>query len=176
MKKETFVPIISFTLGFLFIIISLLVFFTRGKSKSLIAKKIKIGALILTLSSAASCYRTQTTCYAQAAINQLRFKTDNKNGSIIFDLNKSNKYSAYIDGREHDNYSFQITDDNGSILYKNDIVPVDSVWDDSSEEILITINKIIPEGTYYFVLYKAKTSEQNDATQLYPTTIEIKYQ
>lgn len=63
MKKEIIIPLFIVLLGFLFVIINIVVFLTKGNSW-FIHKKLKVGALILTLTSIAACHTAQTpTCY-----------------------------------------------------------------------------------------------------------------
>ena len=63
MKKEIFIPVLLAFLGLVFIIINIIVFFSKGNAWY-IHKKLKVGALILTLTSIAACHTAQTpTCY-----------------------------------------------------------------------------------------------------------------
>lgn len=63
MKKEILVPTLLFFLGLIFIIINIILYFSRGNSW-LIGKKLKIGAMILSLSGIIGCGTTpQPTCY-----------------------------------------------------------------------------------------------------------------
>ena len=54
MKKEILIPALLVFLGLIFIIFNLIVYFSRGNAW-FIAKKIKVGALILSLTAFISC-------------------------------------------------------------------------------------------------------------------------
>lgn len=66
MKKEILIPLSLLLLGFLFIIINLIVYLSKGNSW-LIGKKLKVGALILSLTTVFSCGSPpRVTCYDPA--------------------------------------------------------------------------------------------------------------
>jgi hypothetical protein len=63
MKKEILIPVLLLLLGFVFIIINVIVYVSGGNSW-LIGKKLKIGALILSLTGIFSCGSPpKPTCY-----------------------------------------------------------------------------------------------------------------
>ena len=63
MKKEILIPLVIIILGLIFVIINIFVFFSKGNAW-FIKKKLKIGALILTLTSIAACHTIhQPTCF-----------------------------------------------------------------------------------------------------------------
>ena len=80
MKKEIFIPALLGFLGLGFIIINIIVYFSRGNAW-FIKKKLKVGALILTLTSIAACHTIpQPTCYDVAApSNEFNDSTANTN-------------------------------------------------------------------------------------------------
>ncbi len=63
MKKEILIPALLLILGLVFIIINIIVYVSKGNSW-LIGKKLKVGALILTLTGVFSCGSPpKPTCY-----------------------------------------------------------------------------------------------------------------
>ncbi len=63
MKKDILIPLVIISLGLIFVIINIFVFLSKG-NEWFIKKKLKIGALILTLTSIAACHTIhQPTCY-----------------------------------------------------------------------------------------------------------------
>jgi hypothetical protein len=62
-KKEIVIPIIIVCLSLIFILINILVFFTKGNNR-FIKKKLKVGAMILTLTGIIACHTVpKPTCY-----------------------------------------------------------------------------------------------------------------
>jgi hypothetical protein len=69
MKGNLYIWIIFIGLSVAFATVSVLVYFSRGKNKFLIAKKIRIGALIISLTGAVnSCAPPVVTCYKPAPV------------------------------------------------------------------------------------------------------------
>lgn len=54
MKKEILIPVLLLFLGLIFIIINLIVYFSKG-NPWLISKKLKLGAMIITISGMFAC-------------------------------------------------------------------------------------------------------------------------
>jgi len=72
MKKEVFLPLIIILLGFLFVCINLLVYFSKGNAW-LISRKLKIGALLLSLTGVVACGSPlRPTCYEQPPSKEYR--------------------------------------------------------------------------------------------------------
>jgi hypothetical protein len=67
-KKEIFFPLLAAILGFVFILLSLMVWLNRGKNNGLLKRKLRIGALILALTTAASCGSPHVSCYEMPRI------------------------------------------------------------------------------------------------------------
>jgi len=90
MKKEILIPALLVFFGLIFIIFNLMVYFSRGNAL-FIAKKMKVGALILALTSIAACHIVpKPTCYDVAA------PPNENNDSIVNakkqdSINKANK-------------------------------------------------------------------------------------
>ncbi len=63
MKKEILIPLLLILLGLLFAIINVMVFFFKG-NKWFVKKKLKVGAMILSLTSLLGCGSPFGTCYA----------------------------------------------------------------------------------------------------------------
>ena len=62
MKKEILIPILIVFLGLIFVFINAMVFFTKGNAW-LIKKKLKVGAMILSLTGILACGSHFGTCY-----------------------------------------------------------------------------------------------------------------
>jgi hypothetical protein len=63
MKKEILIPVLLLFLGLIFVIINIIVYFTKGNTW-IVSKKLRVGALILTLTSIVACHSVpKPTCY-----------------------------------------------------------------------------------------------------------------
>ncbi len=93
MKKEIVIPVLLIILGLVFVIINALVFVFKGNPR-LIKRKLKVGAMILTLSSIAACHTIpERTCY-KVSISPIEDNNDtisiaNKEDSIKIVNNQS---------------------------------------------------------------------------------------
>jgi hypothetical protein len=85
MKKEILLPVLIIFLGFIFVVINIIVFFSKGNAWA-INKKLKIGAMILSLTTIIGCGGSHTdndtTCYKTRrsdnydSINKINQKRD----------------------------------------------------------------------------------------------------
>jgi hypothetical protein len=92
MKKDIMIPLGIFLLVLFFGIISMLVFF-RPKT-ALIRLKLKVGALLLSLTFMASCAPPQPTCYEVAALPDSTAQNDSLTREVkdsVMPDKKSNK-------------------------------------------------------------------------------------
>jgi hypothetical protein len=85
MKKEILLPVLIIFLGFIFVVINIIVFFSKGNAWA-INRKLKIGAIILSLTTILGCVGSHTdndtTCYKTKrsdnydSINKINQKRD----------------------------------------------------------------------------------------------------
>lgn len=158
-KKEIIVPMMAIGLGLAFAAVSLAVVLSRGKSKKWIARKMKLGGLLLTL-TAASCNGGggEVTCYETAEINSMWINPTNQNG-IEVKLDTGNILIGNISTIEGKDFSFQVSDSTGKSFQKG-IILVDSLTSYSST-FKIELGKEIKPGKYVLKLYAAKTESQD---------------
>jgi hypothetical protein len=75
LKKELFFPVFAAILGIVFILICIAVWLNKGKNPALLRRKLRIGALILSLTAVASCSSPQVSCYELPPVKDTN-KTD----------------------------------------------------------------------------------------------------
>jgi hypothetical protein len=162
-KKEIIIPMAFIALSLLFIAVLVLVYFSNGKSKKLIGYKIKVGALLLSL-SVASCNSgsRQVTCYSEPAGNAMRlFNTGS--GKLEINIKNENIISGavyYIAGKD---FSYSLSDSTGKTLikenlsFKNDLKTADDTFH-------IKIDKNLKHGSYKIKLFDLK-AENQDSTK-----------
>lgn len=165
-KKELLIPISVIIFSIIFAIISMFVFFSKGKSKYWLTKKMKIGAVLLSLSAMTiqnSCRPPFVTCYEQVMPNQIYVETDSL-GNVNLNITESNKLNGKIFVRESDEFSYNITDTalNASVLFKGNISPSDGIYDSTEENFFIEIDTSISEGKYVISFYPLSIDLQNE--------------
>jgi hypothetical protein len=148
--------ITGISLGLLFTafgLISLLVILTK-RHPYFVSKKLRLGAMIISLSGiAAGCLPT-TTCYVPAPDNVFQIdQADSQTGAIVVSKAVSDTITGRITARNRDAYSFMIVDSLDTIVMKNNISPVDSVFDEAIEEFKIGFGNSLVPGNYSLRFY-----------------------
>ncbi len=164
-KNEILIPIFIVLLSVVFAMVSLVVILTSGKSKFWVSKKMKIGAVLLTLSAVVSCNNAgngTVTCYDMPEPNNMWIENaDYQTNTINLNLDTSNELSGSIFSRVADKYSFVIKDTIDNRLQIDNISALDGNFDGESEQFKINIDKKIPSGIYVLELYSFDKSEQD---------------
>ncbi len=160
-KKEIFIPFLVVGLTLLFAGISFAVFITNGKSKSWVARKMKIGGLLLTI-TAASCHTGggEVTCYDTVASNSIWMNAHGEKG-IELNLDTSNVLFGRISGVQGSDFSFCITDEKGKKVQKSELIPADGKFDNFDETFKIELNKNTLPGTYQLKLFAVSVNAQD---------------
>ncbi|HNQ69197.1 MAG TPA: hypothetical protein PKN32_12515 [Bacteroidales bacterium] len=155
MKNLNIVPVSLIVLAIAFVVVSVMVYFTRGKNKYFLTKKLKIGAMIITLTAVTNgCRVPVVTCYKPAppprimslqateSLDEIRISKDEK--LLNFDL-------EYI-------YSSDVCytiSQNEKIINKGDCEFVS----DGETDMVINMNENLLPGKYDLKIYQMKISE-----------------
>lgn len=178
MKKEILIPLLIFVLSVAFIIISFMVFVTKGKRYYFIKQKLKLGGLILTLSAifntnTISAKSDMVKCYKKVASNYMTLSYDYNKGYIEYSISKAIPLKGSIQDVTIDEFSFRIVkkDTNEVILFDN-IVSSDGKMDKYTEQFEIVL-KDIKEGEYTIQLFRFKKEKQIDSNynRTYPLKV-----
>jgi hypothetical protein len=165
MKKDWLVPLAIAGLSAAFLGISLLVFLSRG-NPSLIKRKLKIGALLLTLTGAMTgCNRnTGGICYAPDLSDDMVI-TEHLAGNSQIEMNPAEDatLSGEISDRRSEEFSFRIDRENASEALKDEIVALDGRFDEDRENFEIALPQDFPVGTYRLSLYNVGVDHQLEA-------------
>jgi len=159
-KKEIIIPIIVVALSIVFALISLAVILTKGKSKKWIRRKMKIGALLLTLSAftPGSAQEIEVSCYDIAEENLMLLK--NNKTELTFESKSPKIVKAYIDYRIGENYSYCLFDNENNKIQKGKITAADGKFDKWKEDIEITLKSHLKAGRYFLLLFDVPVNEQ----------------
>jgi hypothetical protein len=159
-KKELVVPFLAIGLGLAFAFVSIAVMMSNGKSKRWIARKMRIGGLLLTL-TAASCNSggVEVKCYDTAEINSMWINNTSQNG-IEIKLDTGNVLNGTISTIHGNDFSFQVSDSAGAKFQKGIIKP-EKDSSSYSEKFNLELDKNLRPGKYLLKLYAAKPESQD---------------
>jgi hypothetical protein len=163
-KKELSVLIAFIGLTVLFSVAAAALYLSKGNSKFWTAKKMKFGALLLTITAATtvpSCEGETTTCYETARMeNEIRL---DQTGNEI-DLKSANEIKGKIEYRTAGTYSYLLKNDSLSeIKFKGLLIPVDGTFNDSTEAFTIPVDTGLPDGNYTLSFYDTTVNEQRNS-------------
>ena len=162
MKRKLFAAISISLLFVVFGLISFLVILTK-RHPFFVKSKLKIGALIISLSGAAAgCFTT--TCYSPVPDNYFQIdQYDSQIGMLLLNRAVSDTITGEIRARNNTAYSYTIRDSSYSIFAKDNLKPLDGVFDKSTEEFQIVVGNQIPSGDYNLTFYSAAVDSIDNA-------------
>ncbi len=155
-KKEIIVPALVVGLSVLFAVICLAVFLSNGKSKKWIARKMRIGGLLLTL-TAVSCSGPNVDeevimCYEPAPINSMWMHAGTQNG-IEIKLDTNNVLIGSISEFDGSKLSFSVIDQNENKIQTGSLQVLEKVLVQGSESFRIELDKTMKAGDYSLNLF-----------------------
>jgi hypothetical protein len=163
-KKELIAPFLLIGLGLAFTIICFAVFLSNGKSKKWLARKMKVGALLLTLNSVASCEPFITTCYDMPAPPNSMWMNGMTESGIEILLDTSNVIYGSVEERQSEEFSFSIYSAENVKIQADTIIAVDGKFDNYSEEFKIELDTNILPGNYSLKLFDVSLERQAEST------------
>lgn len=178
MKKEILIPLLVFVLSIAFIIISFMVFVTKGKRYYFIKQKLKLGGLILTLSA---IFNTNTItakndmvrCYRKVASNSVTLNYDYSKGFIEYSISKAIPLKGEVYDVTKKEFSFRIVKkDTNEVILSDDIILNNAKINNYSEQFEIVL-KDIEEGEYTVQIFNVKKENQTDSNynRTYPLKV-----
>lgn len=172
-KKELITPILVIALTIAFAIACLIVYLSKGRSQKWLARKMKIGGLILTLSVASCNGSVEHTCYEVAAVNHIWLYNMGANG-VEINLDSSTIIGGEISGVQDSVYSYRILDKNQNIIKKAILKPDSGTFDMYNESFKIELDKTLKKGEYTINFYNNYITEQDSSQIIKQLTINIK--
>lgn len=173
-KKEIILPLTVIGLTLLFAGVSLAVFFSNGKSKKWVARKMKIGSLLLTL-TAASCNGGggEVMCYETVAINNIWMENLGENGIEIM-LDTGNVLTGHLTGAQDSVYSFRIIDKNDQVFQKGELIAKDGKFDHLDDVFNIELDKNLEAGDYLLHMFPSSIETQDSSHIISQIDLRIK--
>jgi hypothetical protein len=159
-KKELIIPFLFIAFCFAFGVVSIAVFISNGRSKKWVARKMKIGGLLLSLTAVSCNGGRQVNCYDTEPWNYMYLNQTGEKGLEI-NIDTNNVLIGRISGRHGKDFSFSINAKGGNTLQKDFVLPLDSAFDKDSEDFKILIDPNIGSGTYELKLYSSLPQKQD---------------
>lgn len=158
--KKRISPLLLIGLFAAFGLVCLMVALTKGKRAKWIARKMKIGAAILSLTAVSTGCPPIVTCYDPIMPNNFHFdQMDYNQYQIVADFPNDSVLSGTINERHDENFGFEVIKDDTSVIQTGDIIASDGKFDTSEERFELMLDSKIDTG-----LYKINITlpEQND--------------
>jgi hypothetical protein len=176
MDGKWYAPAAVFAVAAAFGIVSALVVLSR-RHPWLVQKKLRLGALLLTLSSASvGCRPGVVSCYVAPAPNVFTIdQADPETGVIAIAAEQTDTLSGVLSQRAGERFSYALVADSGEIAAHGDIAARDGAFDESEEEFSIILDAQLPAGQYELRLYNDAFDAIQDYTwyiRSYPVTVE----
>ena len=154
MKKELYLPLVLIALSAAFIAVSFLVWITRGND-SLLKKKLRIGALILSLTGVATgCWSSEEIyCYVPSVGSAIIVEDTRPHGTIELDMSVTNKLSGEIYPADGEELQYAITDQNDQDVQTGAVEALDGAFDEKLEEFELVVRSDIATGQYILKFY-----------------------
>lgn len=174
MRKELWVPLVFVVLSIAFVAVSLLVVVTRGRSASLIRKKLALGAMILSLTGTVtgtgclvSCYEPPPECttdlsfegaFVETADGVYRWRLTVDPG-LDPALHGEISHDFCAAGEGETVFSYRLVDPHWVEIQRGDIVPEDGAFDDEIESFSIELPADLAPGEYRLRVHTVRAEE-----------------
>jgi len=179
--KKISIPIILLALSVAFLLTSLMVYLHRGKSAKWVARKMRLGGLMLSLSAILSaCDPTQSaaltdnnppwTCYITVPVVEMenRFYIDDQVDSmLILNLPLHNRIKGEIRKRTLTDYSYAVYNSSEEKILTGEINATDGEFNEETEKFNFEIDNALEKGDYLVRFFYSKKDEQPDWSDQY---------
>ncbi len=168
MKKDFFSFGYLILLSVTFLIISFLVYLTRGQNSKLLGHKLRLGALIIALTATISCSPSQPRYYEQVAVNHFEIKSSRETPSTpVIETDKDKNIKGAINGPTVDTFSYLIYDWNKKVIQSGDIKPSDGKFNSAYEKFEIELKDVLPSGLYSIHFFPVSEKDRKDDMKSY---------
>ena len=164
MKKEILISVYVGILSGLFLLVSLLLYLTGGKNQFLLGRKLKIGAVIITLTALVGCSGVSEpvrTCYKVVAQDHVTVSFTYNDQDLI-ELKKGTTdiiLNGQIMRRTLKTFSFMVFDHDDKEILKGEIKPSDGQFDEETEDFIIKLPEDLKVGRYTLKLFRVSLKD-----------------
>ena len=177
MENKYVMPFTIAGLTAAFAIISFLVYITKGNNAYFLKKKLRIGALLLSLTAVTTgCNDNVVTCYAPLPGEEITLNSGSPAGShgeLVLNLSKTDTVQGTIFRRYSSKYSFQLATVRDSILQRENISALDGAFDEPTESFNITLRRDLDTGYYHLKIFDAGIDSISEHTLTHGYTLQI---
>lgn len=174
-KKTLFSPIIFLFAGIAFGVFSLLVFLTNGKNATLVRGKLRLGAIIVTLTGAlfvTNC-KPQVLCYSVPYTRDNMFVFASNTESTIHIPEGTRTLDGRVTYRSADAFSYRFTKTDRTLVARGPIEADVPPWDETNEAFTLPLPDPMPAGKYLLYLYPFGLEEQKEKEAAYIEALTI---
>ena len=162
-KRDLLVPFVVAGVAIAFVAVCALVIVTRNHPKW-VQRKLKVGALLLSLTAVASCGDETVTCYVQPPSNVLEVEDQSAGETIPVDLATDDNLDATVAWRDGESFSYRITAPDGTELARGDLDAADGAFDENDEEFVIPLPTSMVAGSNTLEMFDVAADQQPNDT------------
>jgi hypothetical protein len=152
--KKLIVPVILPVLFLAFALVCFMVWFHRGRSARWLARKLKIGGIIITLTTISTGCPPFVTCYVPVETNIFEFDKQQDGFNVTVDLPNDSVLTGKLHNSEGDKFAFTIAKNDTIDIQEGNVFATDGVFDQDPEDIKMTIDSRIDTGIYNLNLFR----------------------
>jgi hypothetical protein len=143
-----------------FAVICIVVSIQKGKNAKWIARKMKFGGAILTITAITTGCPPMVTCYDPMPTNMFEFDSiDYTEAAIVADLPTDSIITGKVYTPESEKYNFDITTQEQKVVYNGEVIATDGSFDEETEEFRITIDTKLDTGKYNLNIYNGSVDD-----------------
>lgn len=155
-----------------FAVICIVVSIQKGKNAKWIARKMKFGGAILTITAITTGCPPMVTCYDPMPTNMFEFDSiDYTEAAIVADLPTDTIITGKVYTPESEKYNFDITTQEQKVVCNGEVIATDGKFDEETEEFRITIDSKLDTGKYNLNIYNGTV---NDSTKHFVAGANLK--
>lgn len=155
-KSMLFLVVVPLAVGF--VVACLWLWLRNGRSPLMTRVKMKLGALLLTITGIAACNGGggQVMCYETAPLNMVRVNETNDRGSVEFLEGDTFKVTGTILGAQDKAYSYALVDASGNTVVQDVLMKRDSAGMYDNPDFTILFDVTTPSGTYTLEFFRSE--------------------
>jgi hypothetical protein len=169
-KEDLISPLLLAGIGLAFVFVSFMVWFSKGKSAKWVARKMKIGSILLSLTWFSCNYPPTKTAIPILSCYMIQLPVEHTITSVEIDSN------GVIYGsleNYYDNLSYSIADTNGIILKREKIFARTYMSLPGSKEFIIQLDNNLKNEKCVFKLYECNPNEQDTTKEFFLQELNI---
>ena len=158
--KRLISPFVLIGLFVAFAVICVVVSMQKGKNAKWIARKMKFGGAILTITAITTGCPPMVTCYDPMPTNMFEFDSiDYTEGAIVADLPSDSVITGKVHTPENEKYNFDITTLQQKVVSNGEVIATDGKFDEETEDFKIILDPKLDTGRYNLNIYAGTAND-----------------